>query len=93
MGVSEGALFYGSQQRRHPVSFDVELRRLTEEAARRLHEIVAGSETPRVARSARCKGCSLVDVCVPGATGPGRSARHYIDAALSEAMSTDDGEP
>ena len=44
--VPEGALFYGRRKRRTVVAFDPELRRRTEEAAARLHELVASGVTP-----------------------------------------------
>lgn len=89
--VPEGALFYGRQRRRHGVLFDVELRGITEEAARRFRELVARGETPCVPRSPKCKRCSLVELCVPGVTGRGRSARRYVQAATSEVTNSASG--
>jgi CRISPR-associated exonuclease Cas4 len=87
VGVPDGALFYGKQQRRHAVFFDAELRRLTEDAARRLHQIVSSGETPRAVKTLGCRRCSLVDLCMPDITGPRRSVRRYVSATLTEAAS------
>ncbi len=84
--VSEGALFYGSQQRRHIVLFDHELRRHTEGAARRLHELVDSGKTPRAEKTAKCKRCSLLYVCMPEAMRRGRSARRYLHATLADVL-------
>jgi CRISPR-associated exonuclease Cas4 len=91
VSILEGALFYGRQQRRHAVAFDGELRQLTEDAARRFHELIATGETPRAAKSPECKRCSLVELCVPEIFGRRRSARRYLDAAVSEVVNPGDG--
>ena len=88
--VTEGALFYGRQQRRHIVIFDHELRRYTEDIARRLRELVDSGKTPRAEKTAKCKGCSLLDVCMPEAMRRGRSARRYLHATLSDVLNEDD---
>ena len=46
LSIPAGALFYGAPRRRTDVSFDQELRATTEQAARRLHEMIAGGVTP-----------------------------------------------
>lgn len=91
VSILEGALFYGRQQRRHAVAFDGELRQLTEDAAGRFHELIAAGETPRAAKSPKCKRCSLVELCVPEILGRRRSARRYLGAAVSEVVNSGDG--
>jgi CRISPR-associated exonuclease Cas4 len=83
--VPEGALFYGAIQRRHDVVLEGSLRAETEEAAARLHALMDSRVTPTVKRQPKCKRCSLVDVCLPGATGKRRSARAYLAEALARA--------
>jgi len=83
--ISEGALFYGRQRRRHSVLFEAELRAITQETAGRFHDLVARGETPRVPKSAKCKRCSLLELCIPSVTGRGRSARRYVQSAMSDA--------
>lgn len=79
--VSEGALFYGKKRRRQPVAFDRALRRLTEETAERLHELLGTARTPPPVRDQRCDRCSLIELCLPSA--PKTSARAYLDRIFS----------
>ncbi len=75
--IENGALYYGSNRRRHPVGFDPDLRSLTESTAARLHALLAGGKTPRGIREPKCDRCSLLGVCLPAA--PESSARAYVD--------------
>ncbi|MBF0311273.1 MAG: CRISPR-associated protein Cas4 [Magnetococcales bacterium] len=66
MPVTAGALFYGEPRRRTPVAFTPELRATTLAAVDRLHRLLDGEITPpAVYRAALCRGCSLLDVCLP----------------------------
>ena len=47
IAVPEGALFYGKNRRRAEVVFDIPLRKETEDAAIRLHELIASGRTPK----------------------------------------------
>ncbi len=93
VGVPEGALFYGATQHRHDVTFSLELGDETRRTARRLHELFAAGVAPRVLREPKCRSCSLVGVCRPDATGPGRSARRYLANAARAAASEEVSEP
>jgi CRISPR-associated exonuclease Cas4 len=81
--VPRGALFYKRINRRVEVEFDEALRDLTERAVARAREILALGRVPRVARASKCKRCSLVNLCLPKATGPRTSARAYVLSTLS----------
>lgn len=84
VGIPAGALFYGRTRRREEVAFDQALRRRTEEAAHRFHELVAAGETPIVYRAPKCRSCSLLDICLP----PRRrrtSVSRYMASAIREA--------
>lgn len=63
--IEEGALFYGQTRRRENVTFDKVLRVETEEAAKKIHELIASGITPKAEYSAKCKKCSLVELCLP----------------------------
>jgi CRISPR-associated exonuclease Cas4 len=82
VAVPTGAIFYGRTRRRHDVRFDDDLRSRTEAAAARLHELISFGVTPRARREKKCDNCSLLDLCLPDATGPGRSATRYVNRAL-----------
>jgi CRISPR-associated exonuclease Cas4 len=78
--IPEGALYYGKNRRRQRVALDAELRALTEDTARRLHELLNGGRTPAAVRAPKCRRCSLVEVCLPAA--PSASARAYLNKLL-----------
>jgi CRISPR-associated exonuclease Cas4 len=84
--VAEGALFYGANRRRHPVTFDGGLRALTTRTASEIHEMVAAGRTPpAIYDKAKCDSCSLLQLCRPKALGHGRSVKtwlaHHMKAA------------
>ncbi|MBN2141215.1 MAG: CRISPR-associated protein Cas4 [Desulfovibrionaceae bacterium] len=83
--VPAGALFYGKTRRRSEVLFTPGLRQQTEDAARRLHELVAAGRTPAAEASKKCESCSLKDLCLPRTCGRGRSARRYLARELESA--------
>ncbi|PSJ65861.1 CRISPR-associated protein Cas4 [Kumtagia ephedrae] len=66
--VPEGALFYAETKRRLALPFDAGLRRLTEETAMALAEVLASGVTPPpTTRRERCRACSLKEICRPDA--------------------------
>jgi CRISPR-associated exonuclease Cas4 len=81
--IPAGALFYGSTRRRTDVAFDPALRGRTEAAAARLHELIASGITPRAVREPKCERCSLLNLCLPDALTPGRSAARYLARSLA----------
>lgn len=85
--VSEGALFYGKEQRREAVLFDERLRQRTEDTARAVHELLAAGRTPAAAYDAKCDNCSLIDICLPRGVGERRAGRvaRYVASALRDA--------
>lgn len=91
VAVPEGALFYGRTQRRHEVVFDVELRDLCTGAANRMHELMERRETPKARKQAKCKRCSLADLCLPQAMTR-RSASTYLRRMFSEAKAEEDAQ-
>ena len=84
--VRDGALFYGQSKRRLDVVFDHALRATTEDAARRLHELITAGVTPPAVREPKCDHCSLVDICMPDALRFRRGVAAWTDRAFSEAL-------
>lgn len=82
--VPGGAIFYGKTRRRLDVVFDAELRKLTDETARRLHELIREGKTPPAKYEARCEQCSLLDLCMPRAVKRDSAISDYIDAMTAE---------
>ena len=73
--IPRGAIFHIKSQRREEVEFDEMLRAKTEQAARRLHELVANRETPTAKYHPKCKGCSLFEWCMPKSLRPPRDCK------------------
>jgi CRISPR-associated exonuclease Cas4 len=79
VSIPQGALFYGESHRRVVVPLDDELRRRTEEAARRAHELVRAGIVPRAEPAPKCRRCSLEPICLPTATSRSGRARAYLE--------------
>ena len=76
--VPAGAFYYSVKKRRTEVAFDERLRRITEDAAARLHELLSGTTTPSPEYSKRCESCSLLDTCLPQTAGKKKSVANYL---------------
>jgi|WetSurMetagenome_2_1015567.scaffolds.fasta_scaffold00072_4 CRISPR-associated exonuclease Cas4 len=79
--IENGALYYGSQHKRHEVAFDDALRAETSAVSRRLHELIEKGITPPARYDKRCERCSMIDICVPEA-GEKRNVREYLEKML-----------
>lgn len=66
--IPEGALFYTSSHRRYPVIFTEQLRQEVQRTVMVLREIRDTQTVPKAQYSARCKRCSLYDICMPKVT-------------------------
>lgn len=83
--VPEGALFYAETHRRVTVPFDAELRALTEATAAALAKVFETRQTPApTPHKARCRSCSLHDLCRPETHA--RPVRAWRDRMLAEAL-------
>jgi CRISPR-associated exonuclease Cas4 len=82
--IPEGSLFYGQTRHRHDVKFDSALRTATEEAARRLHELIESGITPKAEYSKKCEKCSLLELCMPKTCGKIKSVSKYLLSAMEE---------
>lgn len=81
--VPRGALFYGKTRRRQEVEFDNALRAETENAAERLHELIASGNSPAAKYAKKCEKCSLLELCLPEKKGSPRSVKNYIAEAIA----------
>lgn len=75
--VPAGAIFHIQSKRRREVVFTPELRELTAETARRLHALIQSGITPRPVRKARCRGCSLLELCLPALLADSNAGSDY----------------
>ena len=90
VAVPAGALFYGRTRRRVEVVFDAPLRQLTEETARRVHELFTSRRTPPAVRDKKCERCSLRHLCLPEAMSRREPASRYLARALEATLSNTD---
>jgi CRISPR-associated exonuclease Cas4 len=77
VAVPAGAIYHLKSRRRREIIFSASLRAKTEEAARRLHELVASGVTPAPVVKPRCRGCSLRELCMPELLSQAASVRKY----------------
>ena len=77
--IKNGALYYGRTHRREDVVFDKKLRLETEDAARKVHELIESGITPKPEYSKKCKKCSLYELCMPKVS---RKVSNYLMKAV-----------
>lgn len=83
--VRHGALYYGAIKRRVEVEFTEQLQARTEQAVRAFRALVDARKVPAPEPGAKCRECSLAELCMPEACAkPGRAARYL--AALSSGL-------
>lgn len=67
--VSQGAIFHASSHRRREVSITPALREQVMQTADAIRQMLASGRLPPPVNDARCKECSLQEICQPAATG------------------------
>lgn len=77
--IPRGALFYGRTRRREEVVFDEDLRLETENAAKKVHDLIESGVTPKPEYGKKCKKCSLFDLCLPNV---GKKVSNYLLKAM-----------
>lgn len=65
--VREGAIFYASSKRRFVVAIDDRLREQVRQGVEAIRAMLAAETLPPPVNDARCRACSLVDICQPQA--------------------------
>lgn len=80
--IPAGAIFYGKTRRRMDIVFDAALRQRTEDAARKVHELIESGITPKAEYSKKCKLCSLLSICLPKVNS---KASNYLMGAMDSA--------
>lgn len=82
--VPSGAIFYGRTRRRLDVSFDENLRRETEESAKKARALITVGITPPPVYEKRCQSCSLITECLPKTVQKRRSVKTYLTRITGE---------
>ncbi|OPY85579.1 MAG: PD-(D/E)XK nuclease superfamily protein [Syntrophorhabdus sp. PtaU1.Bin153] len=77
--IARGAFYYDRIRRRHVVDITHELRRQTEEIISAVHDIVRKQLVPTAKFGARCRHCSLENICAPKSMNE-RKLRQYMEA-------------
>lgn len=90
--VPEGELYYHAARRRERVKIDGHLRRLVERVIAEVRSNIAANRVPTAEKQKKCKSCSLLYLCMPGGTGPDRSASRYLSRSLATSLRVE-GEP
>ncbi len=83
--VERGMLYYGKRRRRTAVVFDLPLRELTRESARRLHALIDARSTPIAQREKKCESCSLLEICLPDALRLRKGVASWFATQLRDA--------
>lgn len=65
--VPKGAIFHFSSRRRREVPIDAELRKAVEAGVAAVRALLASTRLPAPVNDARCRQCSLLDLCQPKA--------------------------
>jgi CRISPR-associated exonuclease Cas4 len=82
--VPEGALFYGAERRRTSVTFDAELRALTESIARETRALIdSGRTPPPVFEPKLCNTCSLLEICRPQRLTGAPSVARWLERKIA----------
>ncbi len=76
--VPAGAIFHFSSRRRREVEISPELRRAVEAAIAAVRELLAASGLPPPVNDARCRYCSLIELCQPKAVAETRRYRELL---------------
>lgn len=82
--VSCGAIFHFSSRRRREVMIDEALRRAVDRAVVAVRELLASTVLPPPVNDARCRNCSLIELCQPKALA--QTQRYH--ALLEELFTT-----
>lgn len=82
--VAAGAIFHFSSRRRREVTIGAGLRTAVEAACVAVRELISSAQLPPPVNDARCRQCSLIELCQPAALG-GRERYHSL---LTELYTT-----
>ncbi len=83
--IARGYLYYGETKHRKDVEFSGTIREKVRELLGEMHQYYNKCYTPKVKAAARCKQCSLQNICVPNLGGNDKVG-DYIEAVLGEKM-------
>lgn len=85
--ITKGAIFYTNSHRRVEVDFDDDLRNKVECGAKNLWDFLESKDVPHADYSAKCRKCSLYELCMPKVKN---SAKLYNKKVKQAAIGGDD---
>ncbi len=86
VAVPRGAIFHIKSQHREVVEFDENLRILTRQSAARLRQLYDRRETPQAKYQPKCRGCSLLEWCMPKHLRPRATAAKYLLKLMEDSL-------
>lgn len=86
--VTHGAIYHASSRRRREVEITPALRALVAETADAIRAMLASGRLPPPVNDARCRECSLIEICQPAALAA-RSVQNALRAELFDATPQD----
>ncbi len=92
VAVPRGAIFHIKSQRSEEIEFDAVLREKTEHAAMRLRQLVFEQLTPKAKFHPKCKGCSLLEWCMPKSLRPRAAAAKYLQTVMDDGLTEPSGD-
>jgi CRISPR-associated exonuclease Cas4 len=81
--IDIGALYYGRPRRRFEIHFDDAIRKLVEETAQHVHDLLNASTLPEPEPGSKCRSCSMQAQCLPKLP---RGANRYIRRVMREVF-------
>lgn len=82
--VTHGAIYHASSRRRREVAITPELRNLVMETAEAIRAMLQSRRLPPPVNDARCRECSLIEICQPSALAA-RDTQSELRAELFSA--------
>lgn len=81
--IERGFLYYAATRRREEVQLSSALREETVSCLKEMRELYERKYTPKVKTSAKCRSCSMKDICLPKLQKY-KSAREYTDTIWND---------
>jgi len=85
--ITHGAIYHYTSRRRREIAITPELRQQIEDTVAAIRDMLESSKLPPPVNDARCKECSLNEICQPQAVAE-RAAQHSLLETLFEPEAT-----